>query len=143
VRDDPDGSRILGRSEPPPGRPSLTAICNEAAALHPEHFGRGPGAFKSHVKDGVVACLLSDPFTPPKRTLIETGKVDRLRPMRGVHRDLVSETYGLRMAATIGRPVSAYLSSISVEPDMVLDVFVLGPGQGPDPSTYCRFSSAC
>src|ERR1700761_5876924 len=56
------------------GRPQLTEISNAAVALHREHFGRGPGAAKTHVTDNLVVCVLNDIFTPLERTLIDAGQ---------------------------------------------------------------------
>ena len=106
-------------------RPSLTEICNEAVALHREHFGRGPGAAKAHVTDEVVVCILSDVFTPVERTLIDAGESDHVRKTRAIHRVALEETYRERMAAAIGRPVTAYLSTVHIEPDVAVDVYML------------------
>lgn len=120
-------------------RPALTEISNTAVALHREHFGRGPGAAKSHVSDNLVVCVLTDVFTPVERTLIEAGQEARVRETRAVHRAATDGTYKGRMEAVLGRQVEAHLSSINVDPDVAVDVFVLGeaiPGaDGVDLST--------
>src|ERR1700742_4836859 len=67
-------------------RPQLTEISNAAVALHREHFGRGPGAAKTHLSDNLVVCVLTDVFTPVERTLIEAGQEARVRDTRAVHR---------------------------------------------------------
>ena len=106
-------------------RPSLTEISNAAVALHREHFGRGPGAAKSHLTDDAVICILSDVFTPVERTLIDAGAADNVRQTRAIHQVACEEAYKKRMEEVIGRPVSAYLSTIHVEPDVAVDVFML------------------
>jgi uncharacterized protein YbcI len=108
-------------------RPALTEISNTAVALHREHFGRGPGAAKSHVSDNLVVCVLTDVFTPVERTLIDAGQEDRVRETRAVHRAATDAIYKERMEAVLGRQVEAHLSSINVDPDVAVDVFVLGP----------------
>jgi uncharacterized protein YbcI len=113
-------------------RPALTEISNTAVALHREHFGRGPGAAKTHVSDNLVVCVLTDVFTPVERTLIEAGQEDRVRETRAAHRAATDAIYKERMEAVLGRRVEAHLSSVNVEPDVAVDVFVLGeeiPGQ--------------
>lgn len=106
-------------------QPSLTEICNEAVALHREHFGRGPGAAKAHLTDDLVICTLNDVFTPVERTLIDAGEVDHVRKTRAIHQVALEETYKERMGAVIGRPVDAYLSTIHIEPDVSIDVYML------------------
>jgi uncharacterized protein YbcI len=122
-------------------KPALTEISNAAVALHREHFGRGPGAAKSHVSDNLVVCVLTDVFTPLERTLIEAGQADRVRETRAIHRAATDAIYKERMEAVLGRRVEAHLSSVNVDPDVAVDVFVLSSEQdgaaildGADPS---------
>jgi len=126
-----NGSALDGQSM---ARPALTEISNTAVALHREHFGRGPGAAKTHFSDNLVVCVLTDVFTPVERTLIEAGQESRVRETRAAHRAATDATYKARMEAVIGRHVEAHLSSINVDPDVAVDVFVLGPElDGPGP----------
>jgi uncharacterized protein YbcI len=118
------GSTLDGQSA---ARPALTEISNAAVALHREHFGRGPGAAKSHVADNLVVCILTDVFTPVERTLIDAGQEARVRDTRDAHRAATEGVYKGRMEAVLGRKVEAHLSSIHIDPDFAVDVFVLGP----------------
>jgi uncharacterized protein YbcI len=106
-------------------RSALTEISNTAVALHREHFGRGPGAAKTHVSDNLVVCVLTDVFTPVERTLIEAGQEARVRETRAAHRAATDAIYKARMEAVLGRQVEAHLSSVNVDPDVAVDVFVL------------------
>jgi uncharacterized protein YbcI len=110
------------------GRPRLTEISNTAVALHREHFGRGPGAAKTHVSDNLVVCVLTDVFTPLERTLLDAGQEAQVRETRAIHRAATEEIYKARMEAVLGCPVEAHLSTIHVDPDMAVDVFLLGDG---------------
>ncbi|MBS1892768.1 MAG: DUF2294 family protein [Actinobacteria bacterium] len=116
------------------GRLQLTDISNAAVALHREHFGRGPGAAKTHVTDNLVVCVLTDIFTPLERTLIEAGQEARVRETRAIHRAATEEIYKARMEGVLGRPVEAHMSTIHVDPDVAVDIFVLGGG-GADPAS--------
>lgn len=107
-------------------RPALTQISNTAVALHREHFGRGPGAAKTHVADNLVVCILTDVFTPVERTLIEAGQEERVRETRAAHRAATEDVYKQRMETVLGRKVEAHLSSVHVDPDVAVDIFVLG-----------------
>ena len=106
-------------------RGALTDISNAAVALHRDHFGRGPGAAKTHLADNLVVCVLTDVFTPVERTLIDAGQVERVRETRSAHRAATEDVYKQRMEEVIGRPIEAHLSSIHVDPDVAVDVFVL------------------
>jgi uncharacterized protein YbcI len=106
-------------------RPQLTEISNAAVALHREHFGRGPGAAKTHLSDNLVVCVLTDVFTPFEKTLIEAGQEERVRETRAIHRSATEDVYKLRMEEVLGRRVEAHMSSIHVDPDVAVDIFVL------------------
>ncbi|HEY2054096.1 MAG TPA: Na-translocating system protein MpsC family protein [Solirubrobacterales bacterium] len=116
-------------------RPQLTDISNAAVALHREHFGRGPGAAKTHLTDNLVVCVLTDVFTPLERTLIDAGQETRVRETRAIHHAATEDDSRCRMEAVIGRPVEAHLSTIHVDPDVAVDIFVLGDGGGTDPAS--------
>src|SRR6201992_645023 len=107
-------------------RPALTEISNTAVALHREHFGRGPGAAKTHISNNLVVCVLTDVFTPFEKTLIEAGQEERVRETRAIHQSATEHAYKSRMEAVIGRHVDAHLSSIHVDPDVAVDIFVIG-----------------
>ncbi len=107
-------------------RPQLTEISNTAVALHREHFGRGPGAAKTHLSENLVVCVLTDVFTPFEKTLIEAGQEERVRETRAIHRAATEDVYKSRMEAVLGRPVEAHMSSIHVDPDVAVDIFVVG-----------------
>ncbi|HEY2477748.1 MAG TPA: Na-translocating system protein MpsC family protein [Solirubrobacterales bacterium] len=111
-------------------RPQLTEISNAAVALHREHFGRGPGAAKTHLSDNLVVCVLTDVFTPLERTLIDAGQEGRVRETRAAHHAATEGVYKGRMEEVLGRPVEAHMSTIHVAPDVAVDIFVLGDGDG-------------
>src|ERR1700709_2016571 len=115
-------------------RPALTEISNTAVALHREHFGRGPGASKTHISDNLVVCVLTDVFTPVERTLIEAGQEARVRETRAAHRAATDGIYKARMEAVVGHRVEAHRTAINVAPEGAVDVCVLAepyvPGVG-------------
>ena len=70
----------LQLTSPPSRRPPLSAISDEAAALHCEHFRRGPGAVKSYMTDDLVVWderstvhLAPTDFQPARRRLIRVA----------------------------------------------------------------------
>lgn len=116
-------------------RPQLAEISNAAVALHREHFGRGPGAAKTHLTDNLVVCVLTDVFTPLERTLIEAGQETRVRETRAIHHAATEEAYAERMEAVLGCPVEAHMSTVHVDSDIAVDIFVLGSGDGANPAS--------
>jgi uncharacterized protein YbcI len=111
-------------------RPQLTDISNAAVALHREHFGRGPGAAKTHIADNLVVCVLTDVFTPLERTLVDAGQETRVRETRAIHHAATEEAYKARMEAVLGLPVEAHMSTIHFDPDVAVDIFVVGGDDG-------------
>ena len=112
--------------ETPKGGHSLVELSNAMVALHREYFGRGPGAAKSFVTDDMVICLLSDIFTAVERTLIRAGQAEHVRRTRGLHQKALEDEYKASVEKIMGRPVSAFLSVVHVDPDVAVEVFLLG-----------------
>jgi uncharacterized protein YbcI len=119
-------ARTLGGS-PEGDPPSITAICNEAVALHRRDFGRGPGSARAYVSDDQVVCVLRDVFTPLERTLIDSGSATRVRELRAAHAEVTDADHRERMEAVIGRPVVARLAGVQMDPDLAVEVYLLGP----------------
>ncbi len=95
-------------------------------ALHREHFGRGPGAAKSFVNDDMVTCVLSDIYTAVERTLIGAGQADHVRRTRSLHQEALEAEYKASVEAIMGRSVEAFLSVVHVDPDVAIEIFLLG-----------------
>jgi uncharacterized protein YbcI len=106
----------------------LSEISNAMVALHRKHFGRGAGAAKSYVLDGMAVCILRDVFTPVEKTLMEAGKFEHVRRARLLHQVALEAEYTEPVEALTGRKVEAFVSSIHVDPDVVVQTFLLEPG---------------
>jgi uncharacterized protein YbcI len=119
-------SDLPGSTSSPFRRPPLSAISDEAAALHCEHFRRGPTAVKSYMTDDLVVCVLSGILTPTERTLIGAGEPEQVRWRRTIHELAFEETYTRRMAATIGCPVSSCFGTVCTETDVAVYIFTIG-----------------
>ena len=96
----------------------LTEITNLAVALHREQFGRGPAAARCYLVDDLLVCVLSDPFTPAEKRLIDPGEFARVREMRAAHRDVTKADCMRRLEAELGRGVEAQVSTVNAEPDL-------------------------
>lgn len=112
--------------ETPRGGQALTELSNALVALHREHFGRGPGAARSFVVDDTVVCVLSDVYTQVEKTLIRAGQVDHVRETRSLHQLALEEEYKSSVERITGRPVEAFLSVVHVDPDVAVEIFLLG-----------------
>jgi uncharacterized protein YbcI len=132
--EDHDVARVQAgrRSQPahpsasPSTSPPLSAISDEAAALHYEQFKHGPKAVRSYATDDLVVCVLSGILTPRERTLIGVGEADRVRWRRALHQVAFEESYARRMQWIMGRPVSFYLGTVSIETDVAVYILKIG-----------------
>lgn len=116
---------MVGKDTPKGGQ-ALVELSNAMVALHREYFGRGPGAAKSFINDEMVVCVLSDIYTAVERTLIKAGQAEHVRHTRALHQEALEGEYKARVEAIMGRPVKAFLSVVHVDPDVAIEVFLLG-----------------
>lgn len=110
------------RKESPP----LVALSNAVVALHREHFGRGPAAARAFFVDGMAICVLSDIYSQVERTLIEAGRLDHVRQTRLLHHETLEASYAAAAETALGRQVIVVMSAVSAEPDVAVELFVLG-----------------
>jgi uncharacterized protein YbcI len=116
---------MVGKDTPKGGQ-ALAELSNAMVALHREHFGRGPGAAKSFITDEMAVCMLSDIYTAVERTLINAGEAEHVRRTRALHQEALEDEYKASAEAIMGRPVQAFLSVVHVDPDVAIEVFLLG-----------------
>lgn len=105
-------------------------LSNAMVALHRRHFGRGPGAAKGVIADGLAICVLTDIFTRAERHLIEVEREEHVQLTRMLHRVSCEEEYKEAAADALDRPVIAHTGSVHIGPDMAVEVFVLAPAPG-------------
>jgi uncharacterized protein YbcI len=106
--------------------PPLVEFSNTMVALHREHFGRGPAAARAFIADGFAVCVLTDVYTKVEQTLIEAGRLDHVRDTRLLHQESLEEEYKSAAEAVLGRRVIAFLSATHAEPDVEIEVCLLG-----------------
>lgn len=116
----------MGAREASKGGRQLVELSNAMVALHRENFGRGPGAAKSFRDGQLVVCMLSDIYTAAERTLIGAGQAEHVRRIRTVHQEALADEYKASVERILGGPVAAFLSAVHVDPDVAVEVFLLG-----------------
>jgi uncharacterized protein YbcI len=105
----------------------LAQLSNAMVALHRENFGRGPGAAKSSLNGEMVVCTLNDIYTAAERTLIGAGQAEHVRRTRTLHQEALKDEYKASVERILERPVAAFLSAVHVDPDVAVEIFLLGP----------------
>jgi uncharacterized protein YbcI len=109
----------------------LAQISTGLVQLHSRYYGKGPTKAKTHIVDDAVVCILRGGFTTVERTLLDTGEIESVYQMRRSFQQAMEENFRLIVEQATGRNVSAYMSSIHVDPDLAVELFVLEPVEEP------------
>jgi uncharacterized protein YbcI len=105
----------------------LAEISTGLVQLHSRYYGKGPTKAKTHLVDDTVVCILRGGFTTVERTLVETGEVESVFQMRHSFQQVMEDEFRRVIEEATGRTVLAYMSSIHVDPDLAVELFVLEP----------------
>jgi uncharacterized protein YbcI len=105
----------------------LAQISTGLVQLHSRFYGKGPTKAKTHMVDDTVVCILRGGFTTVERTLLETGEVESVYQMRRSFQQAMEGEFRRIVEEATGREVIAYMSSIHVDPDLAVELFVLEP----------------
>jgi uncharacterized protein YbcI len=105
----------------------LAAVTNGIVKLFHDYYGRGPTKAKSYLLDeNVVVCVLEETMTQVERTLAATGEGGMVRQVRLRFQEAMAEEFKGTVSEAFGRPVIAYHSQLTVDPDVGFEFFVLG-----------------
>jgi uncharacterized protein YbcI len=120
----------------------LAQISTGLVQLHSRYYGKGPTKAKTHMVDDTVVCILRGGFTTVERTLLDTGEVESVYQMRRSFQQAMEEDFRRIAEEATGRNVIAYMSSINVDPDLAVEIFVLEPLEEPATSEPSESDSA-
>ena len=105
----------------------LTAISDGMVALFKEYYGRGPSRAKSYYQDDLVVCVLRGGFTRVEQTLLDGGRGAAVIRQRMEFQEVMRDRFNEVIENATGRPVIGFMSGNQQHPDMMCEVFVLGP----------------
>ena len=105
----------------------LTAVSDGMVALLKEFYGRGPTRAKSYYQDDLVVCVLRGGFSRVEQTLLDGGRGAAVIQQRMEFQELMRERFTQVVEAATGRPVVGFMSGNQQHPDLMCEVFVLGP----------------
>ncbi|WP_022926835.1 Na-translocating system protein MpsC family protein [Patulibacter americanus] len=105
----------------------LTAISDGLVALLKEFYGRGPTRVKSYYSDDLVVCVLRGGFSRVEETLLAGGRGSAVIEQRVAFQDMMRHRFEQVVEDATGRPVVGFMSGNQQSPDMMCEVFVLGP----------------
>jgi len=105
----------------------LTAISDGLVALLKEYYGRGPTRVKSYFEDDLVVCVLRGGFSRVEQTLLDGGRGAAVIQQRMEFQDVMRRRFEQVIEDATGRPVIGFMSGNQQEPDMMCELFILGP----------------
>jgi len=105
----------------------LTAISDGMVALLKEFYGRGPTRAKSYYEDDLVVCVLRGGFSRVEQTLLEGGRGTAVIQQRMEFQEVMRDRFADVIEDATGRPVIGFMSGNQQHPDLMCEVFILGP----------------
>ena len=105
----------------------LTAVSDGMVALLKEYYGRGPTQAKTYYYDDLVVCVMRGGFTRVEQTLLDGGRGGAVIAQRMEFQEVMRERFEAVIEHATGRPVIGFMSGNQQDPDMIAEVFVLGP----------------
>ena len=105
----------------------LTAISDGLVGLLKEYYGHGPTRAKSYYEDDLVVCVLRGGFTRVEQTVLDGGRGPAVIHQRMEFQDLMRKRFEEVIEQATGRPVVGFMSGNQQDPDLMCEVFVLGP----------------
>jgi uncharacterized protein YbcI len=109
----------------------MAQISTGLVQLHSRYYGKGPTKAKTHMVDDTVVAILRGGFTTVERTLLDTGEVESVFQMRRSFQQAMEDEFRALVEGATGRRVIAYMSSIHVDPELAVELFVLEPLEQP------------
>ncbi len=107
-------------------RSQATAISNGIASMHREHYGRGADRTRTLIHQDLVMTRLEDCFTTVEKKMIAEGAFGQVRETRTMFQDWMRPHFTKIVETATGRPVEAFFSQVTHDPDMAVEVFLMG-----------------
>jgi uncharacterized protein YbcI len=105
----------------------LTAISDGLVALLKEFYGRGPTRAKSYFDDDLVVCVLRGGFSRVEQTLVDGGRGAAVIQQRMEFQEVMRDRFTGVIEEATGRQVIGFMSGNQQHPDLMCEVFILGP----------------
>ncbi len=120
-------SRPARQSAPSTHGDELTAISDGLVALLREFYGRGPTRAKSYYQDDLVVCVLRGGYSRVEQTLLAGGRGTAVIQQRMEFQELMRDRFAEVVERATGRRVVGFMSGNQQDPDLMCEVFILGP----------------
>jgi uncharacterized protein YbcI len=114
------------QTEPSIGGSKAAAISNHVVRTMSEYTGRGPTKARTYLNDNLVTVLLQDTLTKGERSLVGDDLSEFVLSMRKAFQGTMRLDLINGIEAILGRKVVAFMSDNHIDPDVAVEVFVLG-----------------
>lgn len=105
------------------------AVTRELVSIHTTAIGRGPRkSYSFHSGDTLVTVML-EVLTRAEQTLVSYGEGDAVLAVRRLSQRAMAKEMKAAVARLTGREVLATMSDNHLDPDMAVQVFILGPAR--------------
>ena len=105
----------------------LTAVSDGMVALLKEFYGQGPTRTKTYYQDDLVVCVLRGGFSKVEETLLEGGRGQAVIQQRMEFQEVMRDRFTGVIEDATGRNVIGFMSGNQQDPDLMCEVFILGP----------------
>jgi uncharacterized protein YbcI len=110
----------------------LAQISTGLVQLHARYYGKGPTKAKTHQVNDTIVSILRGGFTRVERTLVDTGELESVYQMRRTFQQVMEDEFRQVVEEATRRKVIAYMSTIHIDPDLAVELFVLEPLEAGD-----------
>ena len=104
-----------------------SAISKAAVALLSEYTGRGPTEARTYIKEDLIIVVLYDTLTSEERAIVRDGGADLVLSARQAFQRAMEPDLSGTVERLSGRTTMACLSHNHLDPDIVVESFVLAP----------------
>jgi uncharacterized protein YbcI len=104
-----------------------SAISKAVVALLSEYTGRGPTKARTYINEDVILVVLYDTLTTKERDTVRNGGADLVRSTRQAFQNAMEPELTATVERFSGRSSMACMSHNHLDPDIVVESFVLAP----------------
>ncbi len=102
-------------------------IAEEIERVQRESYGVGSEKTTVTIGEDLVVVVLEVELAPFEQTLLDAGRPDAIKDVRENYQHAIGATFCAIVERATGRRVSAFLSSMSIDPLYAVELFRLAP----------------
>jgi uncharacterized protein YbcI len=115
-----DGDRLKAASV-------SSAISKAAVALLSDYTGRGPTRARTYINEDLIIVVLYDTLTSEERAIVRSGAADLVLSARQAFQKAMRPELTATVERFSGRSTSACMGHNHLDPDIVVESFLLAP----------------